>query len=87
MSFVASFFGLYLMRWPYNLIRNYMAARKTGLPVVVIPIDQNDLIWMLLSVSLRPFFQVCQPSLKTSHVSMRLTFLCREFFRNLFTSD
>jgi hypothetical protein len=49
---------LYLARFPYNLARNYIAARKLGLPIIIVPIDQHHLIWMLISVPLRPVFKV-----------------------------
>jgi len=50
--------ALYLARFPYNLIRNYIAARKMGLPIIIVPIDQHHIIWMLISVPLRPVFKV-----------------------------
>lgn len=58
LTIIGSLVALYLARFPYNLARNYIAARKLGLPIIIVPIDQNHLIWMLISVPLRPVFKV-----------------------------
>lgn len=50
--------ALYIARFPYNLVRNYITARKLGLPIIIVPIDQHHIIWMLISVPLRPVFKV-----------------------------
>lgn len=55
---IAGLLALYFVRFPYNLVRNYITARKTGLPIVVVPIDQNHFIWMVISVPLRPLLKV-----------------------------
>jgi hypothetical protein len=49
---------LYLAKFPYNLARNYVTARKMGLPIIIVPIDQHNLVWMLVSVPLRPIIKV-----------------------------
>lgn len=59
LTIIGCLVALYLARFPYNLARNYIAARKMGLPIIIVPIDQNHLIWMLISVPLRPVFKVC----------------------------
>lgn len=57
-TIIAGLLALYLMTFPYNLARNYITARKTGLPIIVVPIDQNHFIWMVTSVALRPIIKV-----------------------------
>lgn len=49
---------LYFLQYPYNLGRNYLTARKTGLPIIIVPIDQNAFLWMVISVPLRPILKV-----------------------------
>lgn len=58
LTIIGGLVALYLARFPYNLARNYIAARKMGLPIIIVPIDQHHLIWMLISVPLRPVFKV-----------------------------
>ena len=58
LTIIGCLVALYLARFPYNLARNYIAARKMGLPIIIVPIDQHHLVWMLISVPLRPVFKV-----------------------------
>lgn len=58
LTLIAGLLALYAIKWPYNLARNYIAAKKTGLPIIIVPIDQNNLLWMVTSVPLRPIFKV-----------------------------
>jgi hypothetical protein len=60
LTIIASLLALYIAKYPYKLARNYIKARKTGLPMIIVPIDQNNILWMVLSVPLRPIFQVNQ---------------------------
>lgn len=57
-TIVAVLLALYMVRFPYNLTRNYITARKMGLPIIVVPIDQNHFLWMIMSVPLRPILKV-----------------------------
>lgn len=57
-AIVAGLLALYMVRFPYNLTRNYITARKMGLPIIVVPIDQNHFLWMIMSVPLRPILKV-----------------------------
>lgn len=41
----------------YALIKNYLAARKSGFPLVICPINPNHVLWMLTSVPLRPILK------------------------------
>ncbi|KAK3679893.1 hypothetical protein LTR78_000270 [Recurvomyces mirabilis] len=46
--------GAYFSTFIYALLRNLFLARKTGFPSIIIPWDQNHIVWMILSVPLRP---------------------------------
>lgn len=63
---VAAYFSTFI----YALIRNLIYARKSGLPYIIVPIDQNHFIWMVTAPMLRPFLE---RSLPTS-VFRRLSF-------------
>jgi hypothetical protein len=58
LAILGGLLALYLIRFPYKLARNYIIARKTGLPIIVVPIDQNHPLWMVTCVPLRPTFKV-----------------------------
>jgi hypothetical protein len=70
--------ALYLARFPYNLARNYIAARKLGLPIIIVPIDQHHIIWMLISVPLRPVFKVCNSGSAHIHDCYQNGDTCRQ---------
>ncbi|KAI1613724.1 cytochrome P450 [Exophiala viscosa] len=46
----------------YGLLRNYLAARKTGLPLFLLPINIYNPIWMVSLVPLNPLFKRIFPS-------------------------
>lgn len=95
-TIIAGLLVLYLMTFPYNLARNYITARKTGLPIIVVPIDQNHFIWMVTSVSLRPIIKV-RPSgsavasshrkCRSSVATRRANFLIRNISQKASSSD
>lgn len=48
----------------YNLLtlfQNYQIAKKSGLPIVVLPIPYRSPLWLLLCRPLRPFFKAVLP--------------------------
>ncbi len=53
MTWITIVLGLYLL-WVgsilYRLYTNYLAARKTGLPLIFLPVNHYNPIWMILSV-------------------------------------
>ncbi|KAK0949419.1 hypothetical protein LTR91_026473, partial [Friedmanniomyces endolithicus] len=51
----------YLSTFIYSFLRNLLAARKSGFPLLLIPWDQNHLLWMVLCVPLRPHLQKWLP--------------------------
>jgi hypothetical protein len=58
LAILGGLLALYLATFPYKLARNYITARKTGLPIIIVPIDQNHPLWMVTCVPLRPKFKV-----------------------------
>lgn len=57
LTILGTLVAAYLSTFVYALIRNLIIARKTGLPYIVVPIDQNHFIWMIASIPLRPWFR------------------------------
>lgn len=47
---VATIALLYAGRWVYKLVKNVLAARKVGLPLVFSPADQTNFLWAMASV-------------------------------------
>lgn len=47
----------YLSTFIYCFIRNFSNSRKTGFPSIIVPWDQNHMVWMIISVPLRPWLQ------------------------------
>lgn len=50
------------------VIRNYLDARKTGLPILICPIDQNSVIWIILGMKLEPYFERYLPTAFYDHI-------------------
>jgi hypothetical protein len=65
MAWLTILLGLYLF-WVastlYSLFRNYLSARKTGLPLVILPFNHYNPVWMILSVPIiRPLAEKLLP--------------------------
>lgn len=54
--------GIYLSSFIYKFGRNYLQARKSGLPYFCVPWDQNHFLWMIVSVPSRPFLKKHLPA-------------------------
>ncbi|KAK6537052.1 hypothetical protein TWF281_001254 [Arthrobotrys megalospora] len=48
---------LYVSYFLLKLLRNWINARKTGLPVVIIPAAQDNPLWMVVCIPLRPLLK------------------------------
>lgn len=71
----------YAFTYIYTFIRNVINARKTGLPSIWVPWNQQHIVWMLISPPLRGWFEQHLPA----RIFNRLT-LCIygwEFFQRL----
>jgi len=61
LTIVASLLLIYCSSLTYRLLVNLIDARKSGIPYVVIPWDQNAFFWMICSVPLRPWLTKNMP--------------------------
>lgn len=52
---------LLFLRYPYRILRNLYYAKRTGLAYVVIPIDQDSLLWIVTSLPLQSFYKKSLP--------------------------
>jgi hypothetical protein len=48
---------LFVLWTGWNLARNYRAAQKVGLPIVIVPISPENPIWMILARYFLPIIQ------------------------------
>jgi hypothetical protein len=58
-------FGLlaaYFLSSVYSLYRNYRTACSSGVPVVICPVNPDNIIWVLIKVPLRPTLQKILPT-------------------------
>ncbi|KAI1622719.1 cytochrome P450 monooxygenase [Exophiala viscosa] len=62
LAIILTLFALWLSSNLYGLLRNYLAARKTGLPLFLLPINIYNPIWMVTLVPLNPLFKRIFPS-------------------------
>lgn len=46
----------------WSLYKNYLSARKTGLPIVICPVNPYHPLWLIFSVPLRPLFEKYLPA-------------------------
>ena len=55
-------FGLWVSSNFYSLFRNYLTARKTGLPILICPINNYNPLWMVSCIPLNPLYKRLLPS-------------------------
>ncbi|KAI0440524.1 cytochrome P450 [Xylaria telfairii] len=72
---------LFVSRIVYNFLRNIMNARAIGVPMLLVPIDQNHLLWLILSTTNRHRLQQLLPTWLWKRIS--LTILGWEFHEQL----
>ncbi|OQO02239.1 hypothetical protein B0A48_11793 [Cryoendolithus antarcticus] len=61
LGIVAVLLALCFLPWPYRFLRNLYYARKSGVPVIILPWDQDNPLWIVISVPLRPVLQKILP--------------------------
>ena len=81
LAIVASLLLVYCSSLAYRLLVNLFAARKSGLPYLIIPWDQDHFIWMIISVPLRPWLLRNMP--KWVYDRLSLTIYGFEFHEEL----
>ncbi|CZT21923.1 uncharacterized protein RCC_07790 [Ramularia collo-cygni] len=69
---IAALIVIYFSSYGYALLRNYFNARKSGLPYVFVPWDQDGYFWMAASVPLQPFMQRFLPEWIYTRLSLTI---------------
>lgn len=67
-----SCFLAYISTFVYCFIRNLTNARRTGFPSIIVPWDQNHLIWIVISVPLRPLLAKWLPRFIYERLSLTM---------------
>ena len=60
--YLVGFFWLFTIWYFSSLPKNYFLARKTGLPIIVCPVNPVNIFWLVVSVVLEPAFARYLPS-------------------------
>lgn len=81
LAIVGSLVLVYCSSLAYRLFVNLLDARKSGLPYIIIPWDQNHFVWMMTSVPLRPWLKKNAP--KWIYDRLSLTIYGFEFHEKL----
>jgi cytochrome P450 len=72
LTIVGSLVLVYCLSLVYRLLVNLVNAKKSGLPYIFIPLDQNHFIWMLVSVPLRPWLTRNMPKWVNDRLSLTI---------------
>ncbi|KAI0402887.1 cytochrome P450 [Xylaria palmicola] len=78
---VVTLLFLFVSRFLYYFIRNIINSTAIGVPIVLVPVDQNHLVWLLLSTTNRRRLQKLLPIWLWNRIS--LTILGWEFHEQL----
>jgi hypothetical protein len=74
-NFITVVLGLlaaYILSSLYSLYRNYKIALTTGVPVVVCPVDPDNIIWIIIKVPLRTTLQKILPSFLFNRINLSI---------------
>lgn len=77
----ATLTALYASTFVYRLVRNIYCCRKSGVPWIVVPLEQNHFVWMILGPSLRRFLERKLPDV--IYKRLALTIYGHEFHSKL----
>jgi hypothetical protein len=61
-----------VVRYVSALSRNYYLARRTGLPILVCPVNPGNLVWMVLSAKFQPALARYLPSIVYDHIEVAI---------------
>lgn len=64
--------ALYASAFVYRLIRNIFYCRKSGVPWIVVPLEQNHFVWMMLGPPLRRFLERTLPDVIYKRVALTI---------------
>jgi hypothetical protein len=74
-GFFTILFGLsaaYILSCVYSLYRNYQIACASGVPVIVCPVDPDNIIWMIIKVPLRPTLKKILPTFLFERINISI---------------
>lgn len=72
LTVIGALAAIYLSSYGYALLRNFINARNSGLPYVLVPWDQNSFFWMVCSVPLQPILEKYLPEWIYSRLSLTI---------------
>ncbi|KAJ4396801.1 hypothetical protein N0V93_001023 [Gnomoniopsis smithogilvyi] len=72
LAILGSFLIIYCISLLYRISRNLVNARRSGLPYIIIPWDQNSFLWMVVSVPLRPWLATHMPKWINDRLSLTI---------------
>src|ERR1700753_768488 len=62
LTIILLLYAVWVLSTLYRLYTNYLSARKTGLPMIFLPVNHYNPIWMILSVPIiRPLAEKLLP--------------------------
>lgn len=61
-AIVSALLLFFITNYAWRLARNVSAAKATGLPFLIYPIDPSNIIWLLTTVPLRPWLRSILPT-------------------------
>lgn len=69
---IATIALLYAGRWVYKLVKNLVAARRVGLPLVFSPADQTNFLWAMASVVYTEEIQKLLPTFLWKRIALTI---------------
>lgn len=72
LAILGSLVAIYLISLLYRISQNFLHARRSGLPYIIIPWDQNAFLWMVSSVPLRPWLAAHMPKCINDRLSLTI---------------
>lgn len=63
---------IYCISLLYRISQNLLGAKRSGLPYIIIPWDQNSFLWMVVSVPLRPWLATHMPKWINDRLSLTI---------------
>ncbi|KAJ4422651.1 hypothetical protein N0V82_002655 [Gnomoniopsis sp. IMI 355080] len=72
LAIVGSLLVIYCISLLYRILQNLLNAKRSGLPYIIIPWDQNSFLWMVVSVPLRPWLATHMPTWINDRLSLTI---------------
>ncbi|KAJ5243258.1 uncharacterized protein N7469_001585 [Penicillium citrinum] len=62
LAIISALLLFFITNYSWRLVRNISAAKSTGLPFLIYPVDPSNIIWLLAAVPLRPWLRSVLPT-------------------------